>query len=223
MSASDQSNVAAARARLPRPVREQQMLDAGSELFGRLGYHAVSMDQIADEVGVSKPMLYAYFVNKEGLCRACVERAGADAVKALRISWEPDRTPDSLLWAGFTAFFEFVCAHPTSWRLIRSKYSYDEPIFQEMVGNVHQKLLAEIQLLAASTSAENAGNAFGDPATRELAAQAILGAATAIADACLDRGTLGSPEEAATMMMNCFWVGLRDHGEGESFDPLTAF
>lgn len=219
----DQARAVAARARLPRPVREQQMLEAASELFGRLGYHSVSMDQIAEAIGVSKPMLYAYFENKEGLCSACVKRAGADMISSLRISSDGGRSPESMLWAGFTAFFEFVRQYPQSWRLIRSKYSYDEPSFQSMVDDVHQELIAEIQMLAASTSGESAYEPLGDVETREAAAYAIFGAAASIADSWVDSGDPGDPEDAATQLLNFFWIGMRGLAAGERFDPVRAF
>ncbi len=37
--------------RLPRAVREQQMLDAAVKVFSRHGYHAASMDEIAEVAG----------------------------------------------------------------------------------------------------------------------------------------------------------------------------
>ncbi|MFD6734770.1 TetR/AcrR family transcriptional regulator, partial [Micromonospora aurantiaca] len=53
--------------RLPRAVREQQMLDAAVKVFSRRGFHAASMDEIADDAGISKPMVYAYLGTKEEL------------------------------------------------------------------------------------------------------------------------------------------------------------
>ena len=46
--------------RLPRAVREQQMLDAAVQVFSRRGFHAAGMDEIAELAGISKPMVYAY-------------------------------------------------------------------------------------------------------------------------------------------------------------------
>ena len=60
--------------RLPRAVREQQMLDAAVEMFSRNGYHETSMDVIAAEAEISKPMLYLYYGSKEELFGACLNR-----------------------------------------------------------------------------------------------------------------------------------------------------
>ena len=43
--------------RLPRDVRERQILDAAVLVFSQHGYHNASMDEISDVAGVSKPMI----------------------------------------------------------------------------------------------------------------------------------------------------------------------
>jgi AcrR family transcriptional regulator len=218
---SESAQGAAARARLPRPVREQQMLEAASELFGEQGYHAVSMDQIADVVGISKPMLYAYFDSKEGLCAACVKRAGSDAINAISASYQPGLTPEQSLWSGFLAFFEFVKREPSSWKLIRTQASYDVGIFQEMVGEIHNDLLSVIQELEKVASKETAGDPFADEEMRVAASHALFGAASAMADRWLEEGCETPAESSATNLMNFFWVGIRAMADGENWKPLT--
>ena len=58
--------------RLPREVRERQILDAAVRVFSEQGYHDASMDEISDVAGVSKPMIYAYLGSKEDLFAARV-------------------------------------------------------------------------------------------------------------------------------------------------------
>ncbi len=214
---SDKQETAAARARLPRPVREQQMLEAASELFGEQGYHAVSMDQIADVVGISKPMLYAYFDSKEGLCTACLERAGTEAVNAISGSYRPGLTPEQSLWSGFIAFFEFVKRSPSSWRLIRSEFSYDVPLFQEIVTGIHDDIRAVVQELEKQASVETVGDPFSDPELRAAGSFALFGAATQLANRWMDSGFESDPEMYATELMNFFWLGIRQMAEGESW------
>ncbi len=218
---SDTSQSAAARARLPRPVREQQMLEAASVLFGEQGYHAVSMDQIAEVVGISKPMLYAYFESKEGLCIACLRRAGADAINAISMSYEASNTAEQALWAGFLSFFNFVRREPQSWRLIRSQASYDVGIFQQMISEIHTDLLAVIQELARTTSRETAGDPFADEQSRIFISQALFGAAASMADHWLEGGCATPAEDSANALMNFFWVGMRAMADGEVWKPLT--
>jgi len=52
--------------------RRQQILEAGERAFVRNGFHATTMQHVADEVGMSAGNLYRYFPSKEaiveGLC-----------------------------------------------------------------------------------------------------------------------------------------------------------
>lgn len=70
--------------RMPRAVREQQMLDAAVRTFGQRGYRAASMDEIAELAGVSKPLVYLYLNSKEELFSACIRREAAALVAAVR-------------------------------------------------------------------------------------------------------------------------------------------
>jgi AcrR family transcriptional regulator len=72
------------RRRLPREVREQQMLDAAVEVFSEYGFHEASMEEIAERARVSKPLLYLYLGSKEETFRACVARESDRLVDALR-------------------------------------------------------------------------------------------------------------------------------------------
>src|SRR5688500_7867062 len=72
------TTVAGPRRRMARADRERQMLQVAEQVFASRGYQAASMDEIAEQVGVSKPMLYAYFGSKDGLLLACIRRARAE-------------------------------------------------------------------------------------------------------------------------------------------------
>lgn len=62
---------------VPRIDREIQILDVASVEFAATGYGATNLAVIADKAGISKPLIYNYFVSKEGLFTACLDRAGA--------------------------------------------------------------------------------------------------------------------------------------------------
>jgi AcrR family transcriptional regulator len=47
--------------------QRQRVLTGAAEIFSRRGYRATTMNEIAAEVGLSKPTLYHYFHNKEEL------------------------------------------------------------------------------------------------------------------------------------------------------------
>jgi AcrR family transcriptional regulator len=98
--------------RLPRAVREQQMLDSAETVFGERGYQLASMNDIAAGAGISKAMLYTYFESKEQLYVACVERYRSRLFD--RAEAEVMRAPDPA--AGLEAFARVYFDHIEEWR-----------------------------------------------------------------------------------------------------------
>lgn len=68
---------------VPRAEREQQILDVAVDAIGHAGYVGLSLGEVADRAGVSKPLVYAYFQSKDGLYAACVQRAGTALGEAI--------------------------------------------------------------------------------------------------------------------------------------------
>ena len=51
---------------------KENIITKASELFLTLGFKSVTMDDIANEMGISKKTIYKYFNNKEILVDNCV-------------------------------------------------------------------------------------------------------------------------------------------------------
>ena len=54
--------------------RRQQLLDVGRHLFAERGLDGTSVEEIAAQAGVSKPVVYEHFGSKEGLYAVVVDR-----------------------------------------------------------------------------------------------------------------------------------------------------
>lgn len=63
-------------------VRRDAILDVAEQLIRSKGYERMSIQDVQDELGVSRGAIYHYFRSKAALLEAVVERAG-DAVMAL--------------------------------------------------------------------------------------------------------------------------------------------
>jgi AcrR family transcriptional regulator len=57
------------------PSRREQLLAAATELFGRHGYHAVTMEDIGATAGIAGPSIYRHFPSKAALMVAIGHRA----------------------------------------------------------------------------------------------------------------------------------------------------
>lgn len=60
------------------PNVQQRLLDAALQLFSTKGYAATSVRELVEAAGVTKPVLYYYFKNKEGLYLALMGDALGD-------------------------------------------------------------------------------------------------------------------------------------------------
>jgi AcrR family transcriptional regulator len=96
---------------MSRAEREEQMLDVAEEVFADLGYQGVSMDEIAERCGVSKPMLYEYFGSKNGLLQAVIARARDQLYEVTSAAMAGGADPYDVLSRGMLAYFTFMDDH----------------------------------------------------------------------------------------------------------------
>jgi AcrR family transcriptional regulator len=70
--------------RLSREARRNLILDAATEVFGRLGFEATRMDDVAKAAGIAKGLVYKHFPSKDALFEALIDRQGRAAAAELR-------------------------------------------------------------------------------------------------------------------------------------------
>jgi AcrR family transcriptional regulator len=200
--------------RLPRDVRERQILDAAVTVFSERGYHDASMDEISDVAGVSKPMIYAYLGSKEDLFAACIHREATRLLEAVAAGIRTELPPDMQLWHGLAAFFEYVGAHRESWRVIhRQSISQGGPFSEELLTMRRQAISLVDTLLVRVATKEG----LADGATESLAA-ALVGAAESLADWWLDNPEVPS-RVVASRLMNLVWMGFGGLMQGVAWHP----
>lgn len=86
--------------------RKAQIVRAAARAFSERGYHAVGVDEIAAEVGISGPALYRHFANKYALLVATAEYTVEALVTAARMADDPDRPTAERLRAITDALIE---------------------------------------------------------------------------------------------------------------------
>jgi AcrR family transcriptional regulator len=109
---------------MPRAQREEQILRIAEEVFAERGFQATTMEDIAERVGVTKPLIYEYFGSKEGLLSACITRARTQLRLATEAAWlevGDDARLEVVFRAGVRAFFEFIDQHVTAFVLIQQE------------------------------------------------------------------------------------------------------
>ncbi|WP_264934575.1 TetR/AcrR family transcriptional regulator [Streptomyces sp. A012304] len=207
--------------RMPRAVREQQMLDAAVEIFGRRGYMAASMDEIAELAGVSKPLVYLYLNSKEDLFTACIRREAKALVAAVRSGVRTDLPADRQLWEGLLAFFAHTARHPHAWSVLHLQArTHGEPFAAEVAAMREEIVAFVTQLIAVA-----ARDAHRDPdlPDHEVAglAEALVGAAESLA--AWANATPGvTARQAAATLMNFAWAGLGNLMTGHPWSPPAS-
>jgi AcrR family transcriptional regulator len=162
--------------RVPRVVRERQLVDLGEELFAERGYAKASMDELARRAGVTKPVIYELFGSKEGLFRACLEGlalrladAIADAARGADAAGSvPD--PEARLRAGGLAFLRFAQENRVAYELLY------EGRFSDAAVNVRRRQAALILELMREMAPDDV-----DPRELEVAAHAVNSAYEGVA------------------------------------------
>ncbi|WP_422753882.1 TetR/AcrR family transcriptional regulator [Micromonospora sp. WMMD708] len=201
--------------RLPRAVREQQMLDAAVKVFSRRGFHAASMDEIAEDAGISKPMVYAYLGTKEELFIACLHRETARMMLAIAGAAAPDLPPDQRLWRGLRAFFGFVGAHRDGWAVLYRQARGSQPFAAELAAMRARLVDVVAGMLDHALRVRGREVAATE---LEVVAYALVGASESLADWLADHPE-AEPEKTATRMMNVAWLGAAQLLDGVTWRP----
>jgi AcrR family transcriptional regulator len=187
--------------RLPRAVREQQMLDAAVEMFSVNGYHDTSMDAIAAKAEISKPMLYLYYGSKEELFGACLDRELARFIDAVREDINLDQSPRDLLHNTIVAFMRYIDSNRASW-IVMYAQATNSQAFAHTVREGRERIIAlVVRVLQAGTRNPEPDTDF------EMIAVALVGAGEAIATRLSTGDT--DVDGAADVMINLFWRGLK--------------
>jgi AcrR family transcriptional regulator len=184
---------------VPRAVRQPQILDVAGRVFAARGYHGASMDEIATQSDVTKPLIYAYFGSKEDLYVAYIERSGRELMDRMRAATDPDAPPRERLHAGILEFLRFVAERRDGWQVLYSEAAArGGPLAEEvanlragiarMIGRLLRQTIAEAQVSPEATAALDGG------------AHAVVGAGESLANWWLAHPEV-PPERAAELLV----------------------
>lgn len=179
------------------------MLAVAEEVFAERGYQDASMDEIARRVGVTKPMLYAYFGSKEGLLVATIARVREDMTSAVVSAVKGAKGVEEMLWRGLLAYHEFVAEHERGWSVVRQVASQAVSDQIEQVRRGLSDLITEMITRYAPGAPERDRRAY---------AEMIVGACERSALWRQTRDDV-TPREAARLVMDGIWHGVASLGQ----------
>jgi AcrR family transcriptional regulator len=165
-----------ARADVLRDFRTDQILDAATSVFGKLGYADASIERIAEEAGVARSTVYVYFPNKELLLNQCLARHRVALGARVRAAVAPASGLEARLTAFFSAVLEYVGEVREFFRALMAVRGVD-PFFGGASGELTtpelETLRAEVEAIIGRVFADALAARELEPAAAPLAREAL--------------------------------------------------
>jgi len=183
--------------RVPRAVRERQLVELGEELFAERGFAKASMEELARRAGVTKPVIYELFGSKEGLFEACLEGLAMRLAESIAQAARSEGDSEGRLRAGGLAFLRFAADNRVAYELLY------EGRFSDAAVRVRRRQAALILELMREIAADDV-----DPRELEVAANAVNSAYEGVAHWMWDHPEM-DVEELADWTVELLLPGLR--------------
>lgn len=187
--------------RLPAAERRVQLLAAALGVFADEGYQTSTMESVAAEAGVTKPVLYQHFPSKRELFLELLRDVGARLAATVGAATAAATSAEAQVIDGFAAYFGFVATHPDQFRLLFGEGVRTDPEFANAVADVEAQLA---HFIAALIEVEGL-----DDAERLLLAHGILGLAEGTGRHWIATGATGEVDALAARVADLAWLGLR--------------
>jgi AcrR family transcriptional regulator len=159
------------------------------------------MDAIAAEAQISKPMLYLYYGSKEDLFGACLDRELGRFIDAVRADIDFSQSPKELLRNAVLTFLHYIDSNRASWMVLYTQATSSQA-FAHTVREGREKIIELVgRLLRSGTRNPGPDTDF------DMMAVALVGAGEAVAN-WVSTGD-ADVNEAAELMINLFWRGLK--------------
>lgn len=181
--------------------RRQQLLDVARELFGRRGYGATSIEEIAASAGVSKPVVYEHFGGKDGVYAVVVDREMELLLGRFTTALSAPGSPRDLLQRAALVLLEYIESDTDGFLVL----TRDAPVpggvgtYSSLIGEVARKVE---HILGSQFDARGY-----DPQLAELYSQALVGMVALVGQWWLDTR---SPDKRAVAahLVNLAYNGL---------------
>lgn len=171
------------RVRLGAAQRRDQLLDAARRLVARESFHAVSMEAVAREAGITRPVVYNHFGDLAGLLDALVDRELGRALEQLVLPRPaPGVSARQALLDALAGYLRAVAADPVTWRLVLTPVEGAPDSLQEKIALGRRLVLGQLTRTVASELGPELGSPDPELTARLLSAAADDAARAVLAD-----------------------------------------
>jgi AcrR family transcriptional regulator len=130
--------------------RRPLILDAALEVYVEFGYRDTSMQAVADAAGVTKPVVYECYPNKDELLVALLDREEHRLLDAISDSFPSSLVSDNVeavLAAGLTAFLAGASHATNSWRVVFDSRHGSNAVVAARVRRARDMLVGQLREL----------------------------------------------------------------------------
>lgn len=170
-------------------------------VFVDQGYHAASMDEIAERAGVSKPVLYQHFPGKLDLYMALLATSSDEVIDRVKTALASTTDNSQRVQATIELWFAYVADQGASFRLIFETDLTNVPEVRELVDRVVNESAAAIAVVIGE------GTGLPEPAAHLLAIS-LVGMGHMAAQKWLSTDSTISREEAVQLVSGLAWRGI---------------
>ena len=188
-------------ARLPAARRREQLLEVALQVFGEVGFHSASMNDVAEAAGVTKPVLYQHFRSKRELYRQVLTDVGDQLLDAITKATAAARSPHEQVELGFVAYFRFVESNEAAFRVLFGGGTRRDEEFAAQVAVVEGAIADAIAMLIDVEELTQG--------QRRQLAHGLVGLAEGASRLWMDGGAEDPAEDVARLMAGLAWRGLR--------------
>ena len=156
--------------------RREQILDVTARIVDERGFHAVTIDGVAREAGITRPVVYGHFGDLPGLLHALIEREADRAtaqLEAVLPQPAPGGDPVELLVGALEEWLEAVREAPATWRMVLMPPEGAPPELHESIAESRAEAALHLQRMATPQVASGTGEASPDPELTARLLQAI--------------------------------------------------
>ena len=113
--------------------RRRQILDTALTSFSNAGYHNTSMNDIAEALSMTKPVVYQYFDSKRALYLELLRFVGDDLVNTVTASVAGSSDPHDQAEQGMIAYFTWVANNKEAFALLFESSARVDAEFTDIV------------------------------------------------------------------------------------------
>jgi len=146
--------------------RREQILDVTRAIVDERGFHAVTIDGVAREAGITRPVVYGHFEDLPGLLYALIEREGDRAkaqLEAVLPRPQAGDDPIDVLVGGLEDWLEAVREAPATWRMVLTPPEGAPPELHEEIARARTEAALHLQRLTLLEPATAGGEPSPDP------------------------------------------------------------